>query len=120
MKDSRQIVDDDRKRMLKEIEKTDVRRVVVTHGTYTMPITAKYLKKFLGKTSKTIVLAGSMVPINGFDFSDGPFNLGFAIAQTQVLQPGVYLAMNARVFKPEEVEKDTKKGVFYSVFEEKQ
>lgn len=120
MKDSRQITDEDRKNVLKAIEESEAIMIIVTHGTYTMPDTAKFLKENLKRKDRKIVLTGSMVPIKGFDFSDGPFNLGYAVAQVQKLDPGVYVCMNARTFTPEEVAKNIDEGKFYSVFREEQ
>lgn len=120
MKDSRAITEDDRKQILKTIEASDATKIIVTHGTYTMPDTARFLKDNLKRTDQSIVLTGSMVPIKGFDFSDGPFNLGYAIAQVQKLPRGVYVCMNARVFTPDEVAKNIAEGKFYSVFKDEQ
>ncbi|HSX19073.1 MAG TPA: asparaginase domain-containing protein [Candidatus Saccharimonadales bacterium] len=120
MKDSRAIDEEDRKAMVKAIEESKSDKILITHGTYTMPDTARYLKKNLKRKGQTIILTGSMVPIKGFDFSDGPFNLGFAIAMLEKLEPGVYVAMNTRAFTPEEVEKNIAEGKFYSTFEDKQ
>lgn len=120
MKDSRALTDEDRKSVLKAIEGSEAEKVIVTHGTYTMPDTAKYLKENLKRKDQTIILTGSMVPIKGFDFSDGPFNLGYAFAQVQKLDPGVYVCMNVRVFTSEEVAKNIAEGKFYSVFREEQ
>ncbi len=120
MKDSRAISDEDRQNVLKAIEQSEATKIIITHGTYTMPDTAKYLKENLKRKDQTIVLTGSMVPIKGFDFSDGPFNLGYAVAQVQKLQSGVYVCMNARVFTPDEVAKNIDEGKFYSVFREEQ
>ncbi len=47
-----------------------------------------------------------MVPIMGFAASDAGFNLGFAIASFQGIEPGVYLSMNGGIFKSDEVEKN--------------
>ncbi len=120
MKDSRALNEEDRKNVLKAIEQSQADKIIVTHGTYTMPDTAKFLKEHLKRKDQVIVLTGSMVPIKGFDFSDGPFNLGYAFAQSQKLEPGVYVCMNARVFTPEEVAKNIEEGKFYSVFKEEQ
>lgn len=120
MKDSRQINEEDRKKMIEAIEASETPKVIITHGTYTMPDTAKYLSQHVQRKDATIVLTGAMTPIKGFDFSDAPFNLGYAFGQLQVLPPGVYVCMNARAFSPDEVAKDTKEGKFYSVFSDRQ
>jgi L-asparaginase len=61
---------------------------------------------------KTIVLTGAMVPYAFGTSSDGFFNLGAALAFVQVLEPGVYIAMNGRYFHWNEVQKDTSNGYF--------
>ena len=62
-------------------------------------------------SDKTIVLTGAMVPykISG---SDALFNLGTAFMAVRLLPPGVYIAMNGRVFAWDEVRKDFERGVF--------
>ena len=120
MKDSRDIVEEDRKNILKVIEESESTKIIITHGTYTMPDTARYLKENLKRKDQKIILTGSMVPIQGFDFSDGPFNLGYALREVQTLPVGIYVCMNTRVFTPEEVEKNREEGKFYSAFTDKQ
>jgi L-asparaginase len=58
--------------------------------------TAQHLQCIKGKT---IVLTGSMYPAQYRD-SDAVFNLGSAVMAAQLLSPGVYIAMNGRVFDP--------------------
>lgn len=120
MKDSRALNEEDRKNIIKAIEDSKFTKIIITHGTYTMPDTARFLKDNLKRNDQTILLTGSMVPIKGFDFSDGPFNLGYAFVQVQTLPVGIYVCMNTKVFTPEEVAKNIEEGKFYSVFEDKQ
>lgn len=120
MKDSRAITDEDRKMVVKTLEESKTDKIIITHGTYTMPDTARYVKKHLKRADQTIILTGSMVPIKGFDFSDGPFNLGYAFAQVQILKPEIYVCMNSRVFTPEEVAKNIAEGKFYSIYKDAQ
>lgn len=47
MKDSRKITNEDRKEVLKTIEESSSNRIIITHGTYTMPDTARYLRENL-------------------------------------------------------------------------
>ena len=84
-----------------------------------MPDTARFLKARLPKNQHTIILTGSMIPLEGFTFSDAPFNLGFALAAFATLAPGIYVCMNGRIFSPEEVLKTIYKGQFGSIFGEK-
>ena len=118
VKDSRDINIIDLKKLEKEIKNSKHKKIIITHGTYTMPTTARYLSAKVA-SEKTIVLTGSFIPIQGFTPSDGPFNLGFAYAMSQQLPSGVYICMHGRVYNPEEVAKDMKKGRFYSIFGEK-
>lgn len=119
MKDSRDITDSDLRKIKSTIEKSPYQKIIVTHGTYTMPDTARFLAANLKNNKKTIILTGSMIPIVGFAPSDGPFNLGYAIAKAEVLPAGVYVAMNGRIFDPAEVRKNLYKGAFASIFGEK-
>lgn len=116
MKDSRDITAADRKAILASIEKSPHTRIIITHGTYTMPDTARYLRKNT-KSKKTIVLTGSFIPLTGFSPSDAPFSLGFALARVHDLGPGVYICMNGRVFSADEAAKQAEEGRFVSMFE---
>lgn len=118
MKDSRQLNREDVKKILKVIESSKSKKIIVTHGTYTMPDTARFLKANLKRKDQAIVLTGSMIPINGFSPSDGPFSLGYAIAQMEYLDPGVYVCVNGRVFSPDEVVKVIGEARFSSIFGE--
>ncbi|MEW5996447.1 MAG: asparaginase domain-containing protein [Candidatus Micrarchaeota archaeon] len=119
MKDSRQLTSKDRSKILRAIEKSKSRKIIVTHGTYTMPDTARFLEKKLKRRDQAIILTGSMIPMDGFVFSDGPFNLGFALSQVRMLKPGVYVCMNGRIFAPEDVIKSLYEGRFSSILGEK-
>jgi len=109
MIDSLEMTDVDRELILKSCLAPGCDRVVVTHGTDTMPDTARYLGERV--TDRTIVLTGAMVPYT-FGSSDGLFNLGSALAFTQSLPPGVYVAMNGRYFDWNNVRKNKASGAF--------
>jgi L-asparaginase len=87
------------------------RHVVITHGTDTMVETAAVLAADQALAGKTVVLTGAMVPY-AFGSSDGLFNLGSALSFAQALPPGVYVAMNGRVFPAGRVRKNRALGVF--------
>jgi len=120
MKDSRSLVPKDLEDVLKIIETSPDTKFVITHGTYTMPDTARYISANIKNKQKVVVLTGSMIPLKGFDASDAQFALGYAVAQAEKLKPGVYLYMNGVNFKAEEAAKSIAEGKFYSVFKEKQ
>jgi L-asparaginase len=107
-KDSLDLTDDDRQLIRRKIEADPCPRVVVTHGTDTMIQTAKALQ---GIPGKTIVLTGSMQPAR-FKSTDAAFNVGAAIGAVQSLPPGVYIAMNGRVFEPDRVRKNVAENRF--------
>lgn len=112
MMDSLDMTDADRGRIVAACRDCAEGRVVVTHGTDTMVETARAL--LAAGLGKTVVLTGAMVPY-AFGSSDGLFNLGSALSFAQVLPPGVYVAMNGRVFAGDRVRKDRERGVFEDV-----
>lgn len=116
MKDSRELKREDLENILKTIEESQHDKILITHGTYTMPDTARFLKANLKRTNQTIVLTASAIPIAGFAPSDGPFNLGYAISKLEDLSPGVYVAINGKIFLPEEVMKVVSEARFASIF----
>ena len=81
---------------------------MITHGTDTMVETARALGRPPGKT---VVLTGAMQPAR-FRETDADFNLGFALGAVRTLPPGVYVAMQGRIFDPVEVVKNRKAGRF--------
>ena len=101
-KDSLDLDDSDREMIRAIIAADPAQRAVVTHGTDTMIETAMYLKEV---ANKTIVLTGSMYPAQYRD-SDAVFNLGCALIAAQILDPGIYIAMNGRLFDPQVSEKN--------------
>ncbi len=109
MIDSLDMTPADRARIVERCRTCPERRVVVTHGTDTMPETARAL--CAAGLDKTIVLTGAMIPY-AFGSSDGLFNLGSALSFAQALPSGVYVAMNGRVFAGDRVRKNREGGVF--------
>ena len=109
MKDSLDLTDQDRAAIVERCRGVAEARLVVTHGTDTMAETARALHA--AGTGKTVVLTGAMIPY-AFGSSDGLFNLGSALSFAQVLPPGVYVAMNGRVFPGDRVRKNRESGIF--------
>jgi L-asparaginase len=112
MIDSLEMTDEDRKAILYQCEQCDEEYIVITHGTDTMSVTAAMLSERI--KNKTIVLTGAMIPIK-FGSSDGLFNLGSAIAFAQTLPHGVYVAMNGKYFKANNVRKNKETGKFEEI-----
>jgi L-asparaginase len=109
MVDSLELTDADRDTIAHNCRRAAEDRIVITHGTDTMVDTARVLAAAV--PGKTIVLTGAMIPF-AFGSSDGLFNLGSALSFVQVLPPGVYIAMNGRVFPWDAVRKDRVTGRF--------
>ena len=107
--DSLQMQEENRNSVLTACRAARESRIVITHGTDTMANTASLLGK--AGLPKTIVLTGAMVPYRVED-SDALFNFGTAFASVQLLDPGVYIVMNGRVFPWDRVAKDKSVGVF--------
>ena len=111
MMDSLDMTDDHRELISNYCNNAKEKNIVITHGTDTMPETAKYLSKYV--LNKTIVLTGAMIPYK-FGSSDGLFNLGSALAFVQTLPAGVYVAMNGKYFHADKVTKNKQRGIFES------
>lgn len=107
-KDSLDLTDHDRQRIYDRIASDKNRYILVTHGTDTMIQTAKKLQTI---PDKVIVLTGAIEPARSKS-SDAPFNVGSAIAAVQLLPPGVYLAVNGRIFDPNKATKNMKLNRF--------
>lgn len=122
MKDSRDLTKKDLKKIYETVENSKYKRIIITHGTYTLPNTARFIEKNLKNRDKVIILTGAMIPLEGFSPSDASFNLAFSIAKSQDLPNGTYVCMNGKIFSSEEVyvpQKNMnylKEGRFSSIF----
>ncbi len=109
MVDSLEMTDADRALVVHSCRECPEQQILITHGTDTMVETARALAA--GVEGKTIVLTGAMIPY-AFGSSDGLFNLGSALSFVQLLPAGVYVAMNGKHFRWDQVRKNRKTGVF--------
>lgn len=110
-KDSLHIDAGDRELLRATIAAQDEAHVLVTHGTDTMIDTARVLASI---ADKTIVLTGALNPAR-FRGSDAEFNIGTAVGAVQSLAPGVYIAMNGRVWDPGKVRKNVAANRFEAI-----
>jgi len=101
-KDSLHITAADRELLRATIAAQPAKHVLVTHGTDTMVETAMGRAT---RSDKTIVLTGALNPAR-FRGSDAEFNIGTAVGAVQALPPGVYIAMNGRIWDPTKVRKN--------------
>ena len=114
MKDSREVTNNTREEIVASIKKSKSDNIIITHGTYTMVETAKFIeKRFQEFPTKKIILIGSFWPLKWYSPSDAPFNIGFAMGAISGIQPGIYVAMHSTLFAPHEVEKDVEHAHFW-------
>ncbi|MBI1309140.1 MAG: asparaginase [Proteobacteria bacterium] len=118
MKDSRELTKTDLNRCVEVIEGSTEKMFLLTHGTYTMPDTARFLAHKIQRKDAVVILTGAMMPLYGFDGSDAQFNLGYALGRMMDVEPGVYVAIHGRLFKPEEVSKTLSEGRFTGMDDE--
>ena len=113
MIDSLKMTTEDRLSILEHCKKTEMDKIIITHGTDTMVETARIIAE--AQLAKTIVFTGAMVPYAFGNSSDGFFNLGSSLAFVQTLPPGVFVVMNGRYFNFDGVRKNKQTGNFEEI-----
>lgn len=93
-KDSLDITDGDRQKIVRYCGTSRAKRIIITHGTDTMVQRARSLSAI---RNKVIILTGAMRP-EKFTDSDAMFNVGTAVGAMSCLSAGVYIAMSARIY----------------------
>ncbi|MEM1322602.1 MAG: asparaginase domain-containing protein [Bacteroidota bacterium] len=109
-KDSLEITDADRQRLVELIRQHSARRIIITHGTDTLIDTARYLAERI--PDKCVVLTGAMRP-ERFSNSEAPINIGCAIAAAQLQESGIFIAMHGIVKAADKMQRDLETGKFY-------
>ena len=115
MVDSLEMTAEDLDIVAHNCKKSQSRRILITHGTDKMVETATHLSSMEDLEQKTIVITGAMIPYAFGMSSDGFFNLGSALAFVQTLPVGVYVVMNGRYFRSENVKKNKQTGNFEEI-----
>ena len=109
-KDSLDINNDDRKKIVDFIATKKYKKIIIIHGTDTMDKTAEYLAKYF--LDKTIILTGAMVPFS-IDEIEATSNLMLALGYIKATsQNGVFIAMHGLVESFKKIKKDRSKGIF--------
>lgn len=102
-KDSDEMTDDDREKIVRYCTRETHLRILITHGTGTMIKTGLVLAEEEALKKKTIVLTGSL------PYADNPtcaaFNIGSAITACQILSPGVYIVTGGETVSVKKAEK---------------
>ena len=110
-KDSLDIIEEDREKILKACKNAKNEKIIITHGTDTMIETSERLSSI---KDKTIIITGAMRP-ERFSNSDAPINVGLAIGAINVLKNGVYIAMHGKVLPWDKCKRDVKTGQFVEI-----
>eukprot|EP00057_Strongylocentrotus_purpuratus_P034164 XP_794170.2 PREDICTED: uncharacterized protein LOC589437 isoform X1 [Strongylocentrotus purpuratus] len=109
-KDSQDITDEDRLKLLTVCNDCSEKLILITHGTDTLLTTAA----FLGHQNlpKRIILTGAFLP-DKFKDSDAAFNVGVALGALQCLSSnGIYVAMNGLVLPWRQAMRDPDTGQY--------
>jgi len=111
-KDSTEITAADRVLLSNAIRTAPNDRIVVTHGTDTLIQSAQFVQQSHAATGKRVVFTGAVQP-ERFRDSDASFNLGGAIAATELLPPSsVFICMGGRVIPADKCVRDPISGRF--------
>ena len=108
-KDSTELTQADRNRVLEACKATANSQIVITHGTDTFLETASALASI---NNKTIILTGSMRP-ERFSNSDADLNFGMALAGVQTLSSGIYIAIQGLISPFEKLDRDIETGIYF-------
>ena len=114
MIDSLEMTKKDIEKIIDECKKTKSSRIVITHGTDTMVQTAQTIKEHTSSHDKVVVITGAMLPFS-IKESDAMFNFGGALIAAQTSEPGIWISMNGRIFRSDDVAKNKRKGIFEKV-----
>jgi len=109
-KDSLDMDDNDRQIITDTVKQTKNENIIIIHGTDTVHLTSKFLKKKV--LNKKIVFTGAMVPMSIDDVEatmNFSLSLGFLSANCD---NGIYLAMHGVVVDASKLIKDRSKGQF--------
>jgi L-asparaginase len=107
-KDSTEITNEDRKKLLDFCRNIENDKMIITHGTDTMLETAKVLSEL---KDKVIVITGAMRPEKFYD-SDASFNVGVAVGGLSTLPNGIYIAMHGNIFPLAKCERNLETGQY--------
>ena len=118
-KDSLDLTDDDRKRIVDAVSSAGVENpadtgcsgVVILHGTDTLALTGQLLLEAFEQLAVPIVLTGAWRPFE-MKRSDALQNLTEALFATSALPPGVYCVAHGRALAFPGVEKDRERRTF--------
>ena len=100
--DSLDMTDQHRQIIQQRVSDSDAEHILIMHGTDGMVETAGWLGEI---ANKKIIFTGAMQPA-AFTDTDAVFNIGCAVGAIQVVEDGVYIAMNGQLFAADKVVKN--------------
>ena len=104
-KDSLEMTETDRQRILRAVHNSASGAVLILHGTDTLAQTGEYLNYHLPEPDRPVVLTGAMRPFE-FRDSDAQQNITESLAACRLLPPGVFAVMHNQVLRFPGVVKD--------------
>jgi L-asparaginase len=109
-KDSLDLDDNDRKKILNEILNTNETNIIIIHGTDTMNKTASFLKSY--NLDKNIILTGAMKPYE-IDNKEASINISMCIGFLQSnIKNEIYICMSGIIDRFDKIIKDKNQGIF--------
>jgi len=109
-KDSLELTNKDRKYIVKTIQESDFKNIIIVHGTDTMDETTEYLSR--ANLKKRIIVTGAMVPYS-INPIEATANLCSAYGYVQgTTKRGVFISMNGVIQDYKRAIKNKEKGYF--------
>ncbi len=111
-KDSLDMLQSDRQKILQSIKNSTQKKILIIHGTDTMDKTAEFLEEHI--QNKTILLTGAMIPfsINSIEANANfSMSIGYLLNSTE---DGVFISMHGLIDSHKKVFKNREIGVFQS------
>lgn len=109
-KDSLQMTNKDRVKLVNEIKRTKEKKIIIVHGTDTMDKSAKFLNKEIA--DKQIVFVGAMQP-HSIDPVESTGTLMMALGFLNAnKKDGIFICMNGLIKNYKKIKKNYDKGVF--------
>lgn len=100
VKDSRDLANADIDRVVKIVNGSTRKHIIITTGLYRMADLKNAINSSLSPSNeKCIVLTGSRIPLTLTDKSDAPFNLGYAMGVLGSLPAGAHMAINGCTYE---------------------
>jgi len=109
-KDSLDMLESDRAKIVETIKKAKNHKIIIIHGTDTMDITAHYLHD--ANIDKEIILTGAMIPYS-IDPVEATANLASAFGYIKAIEKsGIYISMNGVIGEYKSIVKNRELGRF--------